>query len=138
MPDRSSPLRTVVVDDSPSFRSLLINYLNDEEAFAVVGSAANGTEAQHIVDLTDPDVVILDVHLPETSGLDVLDELRLRHEHTMFAVTSSDDSVEDDALERGADLYVDKLTPFDELCESIRSHESEHRVAASTLGRSNG
>jgi DNA-binding NarL/FixJ family response regulator len=129
MLDRSSPLRTVVVDDSPSFRSLLINYLNDEEAFAVVGSAANGVEAEHVIDLTDPDVVILDVHLPETSGLEVLDELRPRHEHTMFAVTSSDDSVEDDALERGADLYLDKLTPFDEICDSIRSHDSEHRLA---------
>ena len=129
MLDRSSPLRTVVVDDSPSFRSLLISYLNEEEAFAVVGSAANGTEAEHVIDLTDPDVVILDVHLPETSGLEVLEELRPRHEHTMFAVTSSDDSVEDDALERGADVYLDKLTPFDELCETIRTVESEHRVA---------
>lgn len=129
MLERSSPLRTVVVDDSPSFRSLLINYLNDDEAFAVVGSAANGAEAEHLIDLTDPDVVILDVHLPETSGLEVLEELRPRHEHTMFAVTSSDDTAEGDALERGADLYLDKLTPFDELCESIRSHESEHRVA---------
>jgi len=92
MVDRS-PLRTVVVDDSPSFRSLLINYLNDEEEFAVVGSAANGAEAEHVIDLTDPDVVILDVHLPETSGLEVLEELRPRHEHTVFAVTSSDDSV---------------------------------------------
>jgi len=123
MVDRSSPLRTVVVDDSPSFRSLLISYLNDDEAFAVVGSAADGTEAEHVIDLTDPDVVILDVHLPETNGLDVLDDLRLRHEHTLFAVTSSDDMAESDALERGADLYVDKLTPFDELCDSIRSHD---------------
>jgi len=123
MVDRSSPLRTVVVDDSPSFRSLLISYLNDDEAFAVVGSAADGTEAEHVIDLTDPDVVILDVHLPETNGLDVLDDLRLRHANTLFAVTSSDDMAESDALERGADLYVDKLTPFDELCDSIRSHD---------------
>lgn len=134
MIDRPSPLRTVVVDDSPSFRSLLISYLNDDDAFAVVGSAANRLEAEHVIDLTDPDVVILDVHLPAQNGLDVLEELRPRHQHTVFAITSSDDTVESEALDRGADLYVDKLAPIDELCDSILAVESEHRVAGFDTG----
>lgn len=134
MTDRPSPLRTVVVDDSPSYRSLLISYLNEDDGFAVVGSAADGLEAEQLIDLTDPDVVILDVHLPTQNGLDVLQDLRARHEHTMFAIASSDDTVESDALERGADLVLDKLAPIDELCESILSLDSEHRVAGLDAG----
>lgn len=129
MTDRSSPLRTVVVDDSTSFRSLLTDYLQAEDEFEVVGTAGDGAEAERVIDVTDPDVVILDVHLPQTNGLDVLEELRPRHPHTMFALTSSDDTAESDALDRGADLYVDKLSPFDELCDSILSCDSENGVA---------
>jgi DNA-binding NarL/FixJ family response regulator len=121
MANRTRSLRVVVVDDSASFRTLLVDYLQTQGAFDVVGSAADGLEAENVIDLTDPDVVILDVRLPRASGLELLSGLRRRHSQTMFVLNSCDDTTESEALRRGADLYLDKTTPFDEVCAAIRS-----------------
>jgi DNA-binding NarL/FixJ family response regulator len=112
-------VRTVIVDDSRRFRTLLASFLDSEPNFAVVGTAADGIEAEHLIDLTDPDVVILDAHMPNEGGLDVLEKLRAEHEHTMFVVTSADDTVSVDADRLGADLWIDKVVPFDDLCDAI-------------------
>ena len=115
----SSPRRVVVVDDSELFRELLVEFLEDEEGFAVVGIADDGAAAEALIDLTEPDVVILDVHLPTVCGLDVLEHTRPRHTGTVFVVNSSDDAIEQEAVRRGADVCVDKTTPFDEICDAI-------------------
>jgi DNA-binding NarL/FixJ family response regulator len=114
-------LRVVVVDDSSSFRELLIGYLEAEEPFEVVGAAGDGPEAEAVIDLTDPDVVILDVHLPSVSGLDVLDHVRGRHPSMLVVLETCDDTVGVEAARLGADLYLDKTRPFDEVCDAIRS-----------------
>jgi DNA-binding NarL/FixJ family response regulator len=115
----SSPRRVVVVDDSEPFRELLVDFLEEEEGFAVVGMADDGAAAEALIDLTDPDVVILDVHLPTVGGLEVLEHTRPRHADTVFVVNTSDDGVEQEAVRRGADVCVDKTTPFDEICDAI-------------------
>ena len=111
--------RRVVVDDSEPFRELLVDFLEEEEGFAVVGTADDGAAAEALIDMTDPDVVILDVHLPTVCGLDVLEHTRPRHADTVYVVNSSDDAFEQEAVRRGADVCVDKTTPFDEICDAI-------------------
>ena len=108
-----------MVDDSEPFRELLVDFLDEEEGFAVVGMTDDGAAAEALIDLTDPDVVILDVHLPSVCGLDVLEHTRPRHTDTVYVVNSSDDAVEQEALRRGADVCIDKTTPFDEICDAI-------------------
>jgi DNA-binding NarL/FixJ family response regulator len=115
----SAPLRVVVVDDSDLFRDLLVDYLVEEPFFAVVGTAEDGAAAEALIDLTEPDVVILDVHLPKISGLEVLEQTRSRHTEALFVVSSSDDTVENEAIRLGADVCIDKTTPFDEICDAI-------------------
>lgn len=124
MAERDPQVRTVIVDDSTCFRTLLAGFLETEQPFDVVGTAADGIEAEQVIDLTDPDVVIIDVHLPRESGLEVLEKMRSEHAHTVFVVTSSDDTVAGDAERLGADLCIDKLVPFDELCAAIRQRLS--------------
>jgi CheY-like chemotaxis protein len=121
----SSPFRVVVIDDSTPFRELLIDYLEGEESFAVVGEADDGVAAEALIDLTDPDVVILDVHLPSVSGLEVLERARGHHADTLFVVNSSDDGIQAEATRLGADVVVDKTTPFDEICEAIVRAEDD-------------
>jgi len=121
----SSPFRVVVIDDSAPFRELLIDYLDGEECFAVVGEADDGAAAAALIDLTEPDVVILDVHLPSVSGLEVLEHAREQHADTLFVVNSSDDGAQAEAARLGADVFVDKTTPFDEICEAIVRAEDD-------------
>lgn len=117
--------RIVVVDDCEPFRKLLVEYLATEDRLDVVGFAADGVEAEHVIDLTDPDVVVLDAHLPRESGLEVLEKMRETHPDTMFVVSSSDDTTAPEADRLGADLYFDKIDSIDELCDAIR--ERVHR-----------
>lgn len=120
-------MRTVIVDDSTRFRTLLVDFLDDEPEFDVVGTAADGIEAEHLIDLTDPDVVILDAHMPGEGGLDVLEKLREEHGNTLFVLTSSDDTMTADAVRLGADLWIDKVVPFDDLCAAILRERSRRR-----------
>ena len=121
MTKRVASARVVVVDDSEPFRRLLVDYLGTEARLDVVGFAADGVEAEHVIDLTDPNVVVLDARLPLESGLEVLEKLRETHPETMFVVSSSDDTTANEADRLGADLYFDKLHPIDELCDLIRA-----------------
>ena len=70
--------RTVlIVDDHPSFRASARAML-ESEGFDVIGEAADGTSALEAVDALAPDVVVLDVQLPDMSGFDVCAELERR------------------------------------------------------------
>jgi len=63
--------RVVVADDVADLRWLLRAVFNTDERFEVVGEAADGREAIRVVDLTRPDVVLLDIRMPELDGLEV-------------------------------------------------------------------
>lgn len=65
-----------LVDDEASLRQLLRSSLEAREGFEVVGEAADGAEAVHVVGRCQPDVVVLDLGLPDLSGLDVIPRIR--------------------------------------------------------------
>jgi DNA-binding NarL/FixJ family response regulator len=68
----------LIVDDHPSFRATA-RVLLESEGFAVVGEARDGSEALELAEALHPDLVLLDVQLPDTSGFDVATELRLQN-----------------------------------------------------------
>ncbi|WP_322411480.1 response regulator [Microbacterium invictum] len=69
-------LRTVVVDDAPSVAALHGMFVTAHPACALVGSAASGPDAVALIRAEAPDLVLLDVHLPGFSGIDVLRDIR--------------------------------------------------------------
>ena len=87
--------RTVlIVDDHPSFRASARAML-ESEGFDVVGEAADGTSALEAVEALAPDVVVLDVQLPDMSGFDVCAELERRNGATPEVVLVSSRDVSD-------------------------------------------
>jgi DNA-binding NarL/FixJ family response regulator len=64
-------VRVIVVDDHPIFRLGLAASLGEMENVDLVGEAATGAEVLDLVERTSPDVILLDLHLPDTSGLEV-------------------------------------------------------------------
>jgi DNA-binding NarL/FixJ family response regulator len=64
-------VRVIVVDDHPIFRLGLAASLGEMEDVDLVGEAATGAEVLDLVERTSPDVILLDLHLPDTSGLEV-------------------------------------------------------------------
>lgn len=69
-------IRIVVADDHAVVRQGIRRVLDDEPGFVVVGEAATGGEVLAAIESTDPDVVLLDLGMPEMGGLDVLRRLR--------------------------------------------------------------
>ena len=110
----------LVVDDEQSYRDALAVAL-EREGFAVE-LAADGVEALERFDAARPSLVLLDVMLPQVSGIDVCRELRSRSRVPIIMVTAR--NAEIDAvvgLEVGADDYVSKPFGMDELLARLRA-----------------
>ena len=97
-----SKIRVLVVDDAVVFRRMIAEELARDPALEVVGVAANGRIALAKVPQVNPDVIILDVEMPEMDGLATLTELRKTHRRLPVIMFSS-------LTERGAAVTLDAL-----------------------------
>lgn len=118
---RDSPVRLVVVDDHQLFRAGVRAEL--AEACTVVGEAATPTEAVAVIAASKPDVVLLDVHLPDGGGVAVLDGLRATTQPPPVLALSVSDAAEDvvPMIRAGALGYVTKTIETAELVHAIRT-----------------
>ena len=84
----AASIRTLIVEDEPEARRTLRDYLEEAPWIEIVGESTDGRDAASSIDRLTPDLVILDVHLPEMSGLDVLE--RIRHQPEVVFATAYD------------------------------------------------
>lgn len=101
--------RVVVCDDHNDIREMLIAML-DLDGYEVVGQAADGDEAIDVVAEVQPDLVILDLHMPRMNGMDALPRILERAPDATVIVLSAfvADDVAEEVLRRGAVTYVEK------------------------------
>lgn len=125
---RPSSTRIVIADDNIEFMNILREFLSEKSGFEVVGTAANGLEAIEIISKNKPDIVLLDIVMPQLDGLGVLEKLRSYHakRKTQFIVLTAIGSFETTqiALTLGADYYIIKPFDFEELVLRIRQLQS--------------
>jgi two-component system response regulator EvgA len=88
--EQRSARRILVVDDHPSFRSCARELLT-EEGFEIVGEAEDGAAALALVAELGPDLVLLDVQLPDLNGFEVASRLLARHPELRIVLVSSRD-----------------------------------------------
>ena len=114
--------RIMVVDDHPVTRRGLRDTLEDEEGFEVVGQAANGIEAVRLAQETRPDVIVMDLFMPDQDGVEACREIvDLLPDVRVLMLTAS--AEEDDvvrAVSAGATGFVQKFTGSDELVHAVR------------------
>jgi two-component system chemotaxis response regulator CheB len=107
-------IRVLVVDDSVVIRSLVTHALKDDPLLQVVGVAANGAIALQRIPQLNPDVLTLDIEMPEMNGLETLRRVRRDYPHLrviMFStLTERGAAVTLEALTLGADDYVTKAS----------------------------
>ncbi len=105
-------IRVLVVDDSVVIRRILTDELNKDPDIEVIGSAATGEIALAKIEQTPPDVVTMDIEMPEMDGLTAVSEIRKTHKKLpiiMFSTLSQRAAKETlEALARGANDYVTK------------------------------
>jgi DNA-binding NarL/FixJ family response regulator len=103
-------------------RSTLRDLLSPADGLHVVGEAASGPQVLPLVELSQPDVVVLDLHMPGLDGLQCVEQLAANHPQTCVVVLSAEDDHDaiEAALRRGATTYILKsIDPLD-LAAAIR------------------
>lgn len=121
--------RVVVIDDAPTVRLLMRRTLPLYD-IDVVGEAENAREGLAQVRILKPDIVLLDVHLPDRNGTEIIEELKLAAPNTKVVMFTNDDQPEamSAALSRGADSYIVKLALIPDLADEIVRIASVSRV----------
>ena len=118
-------ITTLVVDDEPRIADIHAAYVNKVPGFTVLGLAHTAAEAFSLVEAARPDLLLLDLYLPDQHGLDLLQrvhEARVHRPDTIVITASRDvDSVRR-ALQLGALHYVVKPFGFRQLAERLESY----------------
>ncbi|TCL75592.1 protein-glutamate O-methylesterase CheB [Rhizobium sp. BK251] len=132
----SAPARVLVVDDSPTMRGLITAVLSADPDVSVVGQAGDAMEARAAIKQLNPDVVTLDIEMPNMNGLDFLEKImRLRPMPVIMVSTLTHRGAEASlaALEIGAFDCVGKpapgdARPFGDLAEKVKAAaRTQHR-----------
>lgn len=120
---RTVPVRILVVDDHLIVREGLRWLLGQDEEVEIAGEAATADEAMRTIPDVGPDVVLLDLHLPDRSGLEVLREVRDRFPDVPVVILTMSDQPEyvEEAVQAGAAGYLVKNAPQAELSRAIHA-----------------
>ncbi len=115
-------MRVVIADDHRLVLDGIRRALDQDGDFEIVGETQSGTQVLPLVARTSPDLVLLDVRMPQMDGLACLDEIRRRHPEVkvvMLSASASSDLIET-ALRRGASAYVVKTVNPEDLPATLR------------------
>lgn len=121
--DRSDEIRVMVVDDHPVVRMGLGSMLDSQAGIKVVGTVASGPEALATIDSLQPDVVLMDLRMPDMDGVDAIVALRSAEPNLKVLVLTNYQMDEDvfNALQAGALGYLVKSAPQEEVINAIRT-----------------
>lgn len=119
----SSPLRVLVVDDHAIVRHTICAYLSRDSTLNVICQAADGEEAVKKAEELRPDLVLLDIGLPNISGIEAARQIRIVSPQSRIIFLSQHDSLQMaiDAMKVGGHGYVTKIDAAAELLKAIHA-----------------
>lgn len=125
----NKPIRILLADDHPSLRTGLASILNSHDHLIVVAEAGSGSEALEKAAETKPDVLILDLRMPEGDGIETTRALVERNPDVRILILTTYDNEEDifNALDAGARGYILKDTTSEEIIEAVRQVHAGNR-----------
>ena len=132
------PIRTLIVDDHALFRRGLEIVLVTEPDIEVVGEAGDGAEAVQRAGESLPDVVLMDIKMPRSSGIEACRSIKDVAPSARIIILTMSDEEEDlfDAIKAGASGYLLKDIPLDQVAEAVRSvHGGQSLISPSMAGK---
>jgi two-component system NarL family response regulator len=125
---KNTPIRVLIAEDQSLVRRGLVAIVNMEDGATVIGEAGNGGEAIDLWRRLKPDVVLMDLRMPETDGLEAIRRIRAEDPRAAIIVLTTYDHDEDvyAGLRAGAKAYLLKDVQPEELFKCIRAvHRGE-------------
>jgi DNA-binding NarL/FixJ family response regulator len=133
-----SRIKVVIADGHRLIRESLRLVLSREDTIQIVGEAANGPEAIDFVSKLKPDVVLLDIFIPEKDGVEVIRPIKEKSQNTkilIFALAMDEDMIFQ-SLKAGAKGYICKNASISDLTKAIQAiHEGELWVERKLISR---
>ena len=130
-----STVRLVVADDHPVVRAGIVGMLAANSDFEIVGEAGTGKEAVTLTQQELPDVVLMDLRMPEMDGVVAIEQIRSTHPdiHVLVLTTYDTDADILRAIDAGATGYLLKDTPREELFLAILAASRGEAVLGPTI-----
>jgi two-component system, NarL family, response regulator DesR len=130
-------IRIVIAEDQQMLRGALTSLLQMEDDIEVVGQASDGRKALEVIDYQLPDVCLLDIEIPELTGLEVAEEIRKRELNCkiMIVTTFTRPGYLQQAIDLNVDGYLLKDEPIEFLVNAIRDVRKGGKVMSPELGK---
>jgi DNA-binding NarL/FixJ family response regulator len=125
----TKPITVLVADDHVILRTSIAFFLDDQPDIQVLAEAGTGREVLELFEKHAPDVLLLDLNMPDKSGLDILPQIRQLYPNTRVLVLTgrTEDAYIMRALQAGAHGYLLKTSPQEELLDAV------HKVAEGNM-----
>ena len=131
-------IKILIADDHPVVREGLSTMLSRERDIQVVGEAENGTEAIKKTRELQPDIILMDLRMPEVDGVEAMRQIKVNNPDMKFIVLTTYDNDEYifKGIEAGARAYLLKDAPREELFKAIRAvHKGESLIEPAVAGK---
>ncbi|MFC2002111.1 response regulator [Chloroflexota bacterium] len=131
-------IKILIADDHPVVREGLSTMLSREQDIQVVGEAENGTEAIKKAGELQPDIILMDLRMPEIDGVEAMRQIKVKNPDMKFIVLTTYDNDEYifKGIEVGARAYLLKDAPREELFKAIRAiYRGESLIQPAVAGK---
>jgi DNA-binding NarL/FixJ family response regulator len=118
---KNSTLRVLIADDSALLRGRLTTLLSEVAGTELVGQASDALEALETIERLKPDVVILDIRMPQGNGITVLETLKANEDCPVIIMLTAFPypQYREKCIKAGADYFFDKATEFDLIVQAL-------------------
>ncbi len=124
------PIRVLIVEDDERIAEINRRFVEKVPGFAVVGIATDEPQALELISVLEPDLVLLDIYFPETSGLELLRTIGQRHRQADVIMITAAKEVEAvrEAIRGGVFDYLIKPVLFSRMQETLQRYDLFHRT----------